>query len=87
MKKVALMITALFMAAIIAATVSAQSFAASVKEYISEVKVGMAKNASDAAAALTGYKILSDERGNPVDLNKNAGGGWGSKGDKVVYLG
>lgn len=35
MKKVALMITALFMAVIIAATVPAQSFAASVKEYIS----------------------------------------------------
>ncbi len=71
----------------IAATLPAQVFADSVPEYISEVKIGMGKEAKDAAAALEGYKILSDESGNPIDLNQKAGGGWGSKGEKVVYLG
>ena len=55
-------------------------------KYISEVRVGMGKTAEDAAAALAGYKILSDN-GSPVDLNQNAGGGVFSKGNKVIYLG
>ena len=87
MKKLSIIITAVMLALVIAATLPAQVFAASVPEYISEVKIGMGKKASDAKAALEGYKILSDAKGNPVDLNKSAGGGWGSKGDKVVYLG
>ena len=55
-------------------------------KYISEVKIGMGEDEAKAAAALAGYAILSDENG-PVDLNHGAGGGFGSKGDKVVYLG
>ena len=87
MKKIALIITALLLALTIAGTLPAQVFADSVPEYISEVKIGMGKKAADAEKALAGYKILSDEKGNPVDLNQNAGGGFGSKGEKVVYLG
>ncbi|MBR6360228.1 MAG: hypothetical protein IKS04_00400, partial [Clostridia bacterium] len=79
--------TALVMALLIAATMPAQVFAGSIPEYISEVKIGMGKKAADAKAALNGYKILSDAKGNPIDLNNDAGGGWGSKGEKVVYLG
>ena len=55
--------------------------------YISEFKVGMGKNASTAEAALEGYTIITDSSGKKVDFNDNAGGGWGSKGDKVVYIG
>ena len=55
-------------------------------KYISEVRVGMGESADEAAASLAGYTILS-EKGLPVDLNQKAGGGWGSKGEKVVYLG
>ena len=63
-------------------------------DYISEVKVGMGKWNSDddkksdeALKALDGYTVLSDDSGNPVDLNQSAEGGLGSKGEKVVYLG
>ena len=87
MRKATMIILSLLLALTIAATLPAQVFADSLPEYISEVKIGMGKKASDAKAALDGYKILSDSKGNPVDLNKDAGGGLGSKGDKVVYLG
>ena len=87
MKKITIIITSLVMALLIAGTVPAQVFADSVPEYISEVKIGMGKDSEDAAAALAGFKILSDEKGNPVDINQKAGGGAGSKGDKVVYIG
>ena len=87
MKKIALIITALLLALTIAGSLPAQVFADSVTEYISEVKIGMGKKAEEAEKALEGYKILSDEKGNPVDLNDDAGGGLGSKGEKVVYLG
>ena len=75
------------MALLIAATMPAQVFADSIPEYISEVKIGMGKDGNAAKAALSGYKILSDDKGNPVDLNQKAGGGFASKGEKVVYLG
>ncbi len=87
MKTLSKILIALVLALTIACTLPAQVFADSVTEYISEVKIGMGKEAKDAAAALEGYTILSDESGNPVDLNQKAGGGWGSKGEKVVYLG
>ena len=87
MKRIAMMFTALLMAVLISASLPAQALADSLTEYISEVKIGMGKEAADAAAALAGYKILSDEKGNPVDLNQKAGGGTASKGEKVVYLG
>ena len=47
----------------------------------------MGKSTSEAAGALEGYTIVTDDFGNKVDFNSNAGGGWGSKGDKVVYIG
>ena len=53
-------------------------------DYISEVKIAMG---GDAENALEGYVILKDENGKAVDLNKDAGGGWGSQGDRRVILG
>ena len=87
MKRIAMIITAVVMAVLFAATLPAQVFADSLPEYISEVKIGMGKDGKTAKAALEGYKILSDGKGNPVDLNQSAGGGSASKGEKVVYLG
>ena len=55
--------------------------------YLSELKVGMGKKAADAEKALEGYTIITDASGQKVDFNKGAGGGLGSKGDKVVYIG
>ena len=55
-------------------------------EYISEVRIGVGKNIFDASRSLEGYTILKNGS-NPVDLNENAGGGFGSKGEKVVLLG
>ena len=55
-------------------------------EYISDVKIGVGKTVDEAAASLDGYTILKN--GNDyADLNQGAGGGIGSKGDKVVLLG
>ena len=54
--------------------------------YISDVKVGMGKKASEAEAALKGYTIVTNNSGKYVDFNDNAGG-WGSKGEMVVYIG
>ncbi len=87
MKKFTVIFTAIILALLTAAVMPAQVFADALPEYISEVKIGMGEDEEDAEAALAGYKILSDDEGNPVDLNDDAGGGWGSKGDKVVYLG
>ena len=53
-------------------------------DYISEVKIAMGSGAEDA---LEGYTILKDEKGKVVDLNQDAGGGWGSQGDRRVILG
>ncbi len=86
MKIIKIMISVL-LAALFVSLAPAQVFADSQVEYIAEVKIGMDKDASDAAAALEGYTILKDGDGNYADLNNNAGGGFGSKGDKVVYLG
>ena len=55
--------------------------------YLSEIRVGMGKSSSEAANALEGYTIVTDDKGNKVDFNSDAGGGWGSKGEKVVYIG
>ena len=57
--------------------------------YLSDVKVGMGKSSGDAEKALTGegYTIVTDDKGNKVDFNNGAGGGLGSKGDRVVYIG
>ena len=55
-------------------------------KYISEVKIGVGKDEKEAEDALKGFTILKDGNNN-VDLNQNAGGGIGSKGERVVYLG
>ena len=55
MKKLFMSITAVFMALLMAAVMPAQVFADSVTEYISEVKIGMGKKASEAELALAGY--------------------------------
>ena len=80
-------IIALMLAFVLAVIMPIQVFADSKAEYISEVKIGYGEKADTAKEALNGYEILSDEKGNPVDLNQNAGGGIGSKGERVVYLG
>ncbi|WP_405357515.1 hypothetical protein [Ruminococcus sp.] len=55
-------------------------------EYIAEVKVGVGETAEEAEKALDGYTSLKEGNQN-VDLNEKAGGGIGSDGDRVVYLG
>ena len=55
-------------------------------EYLAEIKIGVGKTAEEAEKALEGYTILKDGNNN-VDLNQKAGGGIGSKGERVVYLG
>ena len=55
-------------------------------EYISEVRIGVGKNMFDASNSLEGYTILRNGE-KAVDLNENAGGGFGSKGDRVVLIG
>ncbi len=53
-------------------------------DYLSEVKIAMGDNAEKD---LDSYIIFKDEKGEAFDLNKGAGGGWGSQGDKRVILG
>ena len=88
MKKLSTAFVALVLAALAAFLYPAQVLAESGgNKYISEIKLGVGKKAEDALASLEGYEILKGDDGKPVDLNKNAGGGVGSKGDRVVYLG
>ena len=84
MKRISTIFIAVVLAVLTACIMPAQVFADSVVEYISEVKVFMD---SYSEAESEGYKLLSDDKGKPVDLNQGAGGGWGSKGDNEVYLG
>jgi len=55
-------------------------------EYLAEVRIGVGKTEEEAEKALAGYTILKYGNNN-VDLNQKAGGGKGSKGERVVYLG
>ena len=80
MNRILQVLLAIFMAVLMGTLLPVQVFA-DTPEYISEVKIGMGKTAEEAKAALEGYTILD------TDLNQNAGGGLGSKGEKVVYLG
>ena len=77
-------ILVVFLAVLTATLMPAQVFADSLPEYISEVKVfyGSYKNAE-----ADGFTVLIGDNGKPVDLNKNAGGNLGSKGERAVYLG
>ena len=75
---------ALILAVLVITIMPAQVFADSLPEYISDVKVYMGNY--DKAAS-EGFTILCGDNNKPVDLNQGAGGGWGSKGNKAVYLG
>ena len=62
------------------------------KKYISEVKVGMGETSDEASKELKsgGYTILTDDKGNYADLNKDAGPSSAMKlgpNQKIVYLG
>ena len=82
MKHLSKAILAVFMAVLIGTLLPVQVLA-DTPDYISEIKIF----AGDySAAEAEGYTLLKDGN-NPVDLNRNAGGGLGSKGEKAVYLG
>ena len=89
MKKVLTSIVAMAIALIMAVSSPARAMASGSgsKLYISEIKIGMGNNAKEAEKGLEGYTILKDGSGKNVDVNDNAGGGLGSRGDKVVYIG
>jgi hypothetical protein len=82
MKHLSRAIIAVFMAVLIGTLLPVQVFA-DTHDYISEVKI-FAGDYSFAEAE--GYTLLKDGS-NPVDLNQDAGGSIGSKGEKSVYLG
>ena len=85
MKKLSTKIIAIFMAVLLACQPTARVLAeeTAAPDYICEVKIFMGDY---SAAEAEGFTLLKD--GNtPVDLNQNAGGGLGSKGEKAVYLG
>ncbi len=76
---------ALFLAVLTAVLLPVQVFAeVAPTVYISEVKVF---EGSYDQAESEGFTLLKGDDDKPVDLNQNAGGGLGSKGDKAVYLG
>ena len=80
MKKITKAFIAVILAILIGTLFPAQVFA-DTPDYISEVKIGMGKTEDEAKAALKGYTVLD------MNLNKDAGGGTGSQGEKAVYLG
>ena len=84
MKRLSITLTAVLLVILFALQASVQVVgAASNTEYISEVKVFMAKEESDAKSALQseGYTLLD------CNLNQDAEGGVGSKGKKATYIG
>ena len=85
MKKASMIFIAILLALLIAGTLPAQVLADSLPEYISEVKI---YEGNCDAAASEGFKILSDDNGDPVDLNQGSGStAIGAKGNRKVYLG
>ena len=84
MKRLSITLSAIFLAILFTVQASVQVVGAVTStEYISEVKVFMAKEEKDAKSALQseGYTLLD------CNLNQDAEGGWGSKGKKATYLG
>ena len=62
------------------------------KKYISEVRVGMGETSAEASKELKadGYTILTDDKGEYADLNKDAGTSSAMKvgpNQKIVYIG
>ena len=85
MKHLSRILVAVVLALTIAGTLPAQVFADSLTEYISVVKV-YEGNCDKAEAE--GFKILCDEKGNPIDVNQGSGSKEiGAKGNKKVFLG
>ncbi|MBO4860536.1 MAG: hypothetical protein J5530_03225 [Clostridia bacterium] len=83
MKRFSTVFIAIFLAVLMATLNPIRTFAANSPDYISEVKVFIGDYSTAEAEGYTLLKIGND----PVDLNQNAGGGLGSKGEKAVYLG
>ncbi|MBQ7699976.1 MAG: hypothetical protein IJT49_06525 [Clostridia bacterium] len=85
MKRLSQSILAVFLAVLMGMIPAVKAFAAETEspDYISKVKIFMG---DCSAAEAEGFTLLKDG-GDPVDLNQNAGGGIGSKGEKAVYLG
>ena len=78
MKKAMMSFISLTLAVIMALMNPVQTLASNTGEtvYLSEIRVGMGKSSSEAANALEGYTIITDDKGNKVDFNSDAGGGW-----------
>ena len=83
MKHLTKSLIALFMAVLIAVMIPVQVLADG-PEYVSEVKIGIG---STSELEKEGYTVLKDNNGKAIDLNTDAGGGYGSEGDQEVYLG
>ena len=84
MKHLGRIIIALFLVVLIGGQLPARVLAAAnTADYISEIKVFIGDYTTAEAEGFTLLKYGN----NPVDLNQNAGGGLGSKGEKAVYLG
>ena len=85
MKRLSRSILAVFMAVLTLMMPTVRAFADQTEspDYICEVKVFLGDY---SAASAEGYTLLKDGA-DPVDLNRDAGGGLGSKGEKAVYLG
>ena len=84
MKHISRTVIAVVLAILVTTLMPAQVFADSLPEYVGELKVFYGDY---TGAEKDGYKIVCGSNGQPVDLNQGAGGGWGSKGEKAVYLG
>ena len=85
MKQLSKSILAVLMAVLMGIVPTVRVFAEGSEspDYVSEVKVFMGDY---SAAEAEGYTLLKNGN-DPVDLNLDAGGGLGSKGEKAVYLG
>ena len=83
MKRVCTSILAILLAVLTGVLSPMQALAATTPVYISEIKLFMDDY---SAAEAEGYTLLKIGN-NPVDLNQDAGGGLGSKGDRAVYFG
>ena len=85
MKKVSRIIISVVLAVLTATLLSAQVFADSLPDYISEVKVF---EGSYDSASKEGFTLLKGEDNKPVDLNQGSGAtDIGANGNKAVYLG
>ena len=83
MKRFSTSLLAIVLAVLMGAMNPIRVFAESSPDYVSEVKIFVGDYSAAEAEGYTLLKIGND----PVDLNQNAGGGLGSKGEKAVYLG